>query len=150
MTLEITVDETGDPEFAAMIEAIVDEPAARRGHPFDPVPLHLKAVDTEGRLAGGLTAHSVQRWLFVKLLGVPEEQRGSGIGRKLLAKAEEIARQRGHVGVYLDTFEFQAPRFYESLGYEECGRLPAHGGAPQRIWFAKTFDLAGGVQAQCD
>lgn len=148
MTFEITVDEIGDPEFAATIEAIVDEPAARRGHPFDPVPLHLKAVDADGRLAGGLTAHSVQRWLFVKLLGVTEEQRGSGIGRMLLAKAEEIARQRGLVGVYLDTFEFQAPRFYEGLGYKECGRLPAHDGAPQRIWFAKTFDMAGVVKAQ--
>jgi hypothetical protein len=75
MTIEITVDESGDAEFAATIEAIVDEPAARRGHPFDPVPLHLKAVDADGRLAGGLTAHSVQRWLFVKLLGVTEGQR---------------------------------------------------------------------------
>jgi len=148
MPLEVTVDEIGDPEFAAIIEAIVDEPAARRGHPFDPVPLHLKVVDAGGRVAGGLTAHSVQRWLFIKLLGVTEEQRGRGIGQMLLAKAEEIARQRGLVGVYLDTFEFQAPRFYESLGYEECGRLPAHGGAPQRIWFAKTFDIAGVVQAQ--
>ena len=148
MSLEVTVDEIGDPEFAAIIEAIVDEPAARRGHPFDPVPLHLKVVDAGGRLAGGLTAHSVQRWLFIKLLGVTEEQRGRGIGQMLLARAEEIARQRGLVGVYLDTFEFQAPRFYESLGYEECGRLPAHGGAPQRIWFAKTFYIAGVVQAQ--
>jgi GNAT superfamily N-acetyltransferase len=148
MTIEITVDESGDAEFAATIEAIVDEPAARRGHPFDPVPLHLKAVDADGRLAGGLTAHSVQRWLFVKLLGVTEEQRGSGIGRILLARAEEIARQRGLVGVYLDTFEFQAPRFYEGLGYEECGRLPAHDGAPQRIWFAKTFDMAEVAKVQ--
>lgn len=148
MTIEITVDESGDAEFAATVEAIVDEPAARLGHPFDPVPLHLKAVDAGGRLAGGLIAHSVQRWLFVKLLGVAEEQRGSGIGRKLLARAEEIARQRGLVGIYLDTFEFQAPRFYESLGYNECGRLPAHDGAPQRIWFAKTFDLSGTAKTQ--
>ena len=140
MTIEITADESGDAEFAKTVEAIVDEPAAKLGHPFNPDPLHLKAVDADGRLAGGLTAHSVQGWLFVKLLGVTEAQRGGGIGRKLLARAEQVARERGLVGVYLDTFEFQAPRFYEGLGYTECGRLPAHRGAPQRIWFAKTFD----------
>ncbi|WP_422370942.1 GNAT family N-acetyltransferase [Hoeflea sp.] len=140
MTIEITADESGDAEFAKAVEAIVDEPAARMGRPFSPDPLHLKAAGTDGRLLGGLTAHSVQGWLFVKLLGVTEAQRGGGIGRKLLARAEKIARERGLVGVYLDTFEFQAPRFYEGLGYTECGRLPAHRGAPQRIWFAKTFD----------
>lgn len=140
MTIEITSDESGDPEFAKTVEAIVDEPAARMGRPFDPEHVHLKAVGADGRLAGGLTAHTVQGWLFIKLLGVVDGQRGGGLGRKLLARAEEIAQQKGLVGVYLDTFEFQAPRFYEGLGYTECGRLPAHGGAPQRIWFAKTFD----------
>lgn len=142
MTIEITADECGDAEFAKTVEAIVDEPAAKMGHPFDPLPLQLKAVDADGGLAGGLTAHTVQGWLFVKLLGVAEDQRGNGIGRKLLARAEDHARQKGLVGVYLDTFEFQAPRFYQGLGYTECGRLPAHRGAPQRIWFAKTFDAA--------
>ena len=148
MTIEITADESGDAEFARIIEAIVDEPAARMGHPFDPAPLHLKAVDADGNLAGGLTAHTVQRWLFIKLLGVSEEQRGGGIGRKLLARAEDYARQKDLVGVYLDTFEFQAPRFYQSLGYTECGRLPAVRGAPQRIWFAKSFEEAETGQAQ--
>ena len=140
MTIDITADESGDAEFANTVEAIVDEPAARMGHPFEPEHLHLKAVDADGRLAGGLTAHTVQGWLFIKLLGVTEEQRGGGIGRALLARAEDFARQKGLVGVYLDTFEFQAPRFYQGLGYTECGRLPASGGAPQRIWFAKTFE----------
>ncbi|WP_417411439.1 GNAT family N-acetyltransferase [Hoeflea sp.] len=142
MTIEITVDESGDAEFAKTVEAIVDEPAAKMGHPFDPLPLQLKAVDADGGLAGGLTAHRVQGWLFVKLLGVAENQRGSGIGKKLLSRAEDYAREKGLVGVYLDTFEFQAPWFYQGLGYTECGRLPAHRGAPQRIWFAKTFDAA--------
>ena len=48
-----------------------------------------------------------------------------------------------NAGVYLDTFTFQAPRFYESLGYVECGRLPAVRGHAQRLWFAKALDEAG-------
>ncbi|MEP3438690.1 MAG: GNAT family N-acetyltransferase [Hoeflea sp.] len=139
MTIEITAVEAEGRDFADTVEAIVDGAAARLGKPFEPEQLQLKATDADGRLVGGLTAHTVQGWLFIKLLGIAEGQRGNGIGRLLLSKAEDFARQKGLVGVYLDTFEFQAPRFYQGLGYGECGRLPANGGAAQRIWFAKTF-----------
>lgn len=142
MTFEITVIEGGDKAFADEVEAIIDGVAETLGKPFDPEPLHLKATNADGQLIGGLAAHKVQGWLFIKLLGIAVGQRGSGIGRALLSQAEDFARQQGLVGVYLDTFEFQAPRFYQGLGYAECGRLPASGGAPQRIWFAKTFDAA--------
>ena len=139
MTIEMTVIEGGDKDFADRIEFMIDSTAEKLGKPFDPDPFHLKASDADGQLVGGLAAHKVQQWLFIKLLGLTEGQRGKGTGRALLARAEDFARKEGLVGVYLDTFEFQAPRFYEGLGYTECGRLPAAGGAPQRIWFAKTF-----------
>jgi GNAT superfamily N-acetyltransferase len=139
MAFEITVIEGGDNAFADEVEAMIDGVAATLGMPFDPVPLHIKVTNADGQLIGGLAAHKVQGWLFIKLLGIAEEQRGSGLGRTLLSQAEDFARQEGLVGVYLDTFEFQAPRFYKGLGYTECGRLPASGGSPQRIWFAKTF-----------
>jgi hypothetical protein len=34
--------------------------------------------------------------------------------------------ERGHSGVWVDTFEFQAPGFYQKLGYEVFGVLPDH------------------------
>lgn len=139
MTFQISMVECDDSEFADTVEAVVDGAAAKLGLPFEPEHLQLKACEADGQLAGGLTAHTVQGWLFIKLLGVAEGQRGNGVGRALLARAEEYARQKQLVGVYLDTFEFQAPRFYQGLGYTECGRLPAAGGTAQRIWFAKIF-----------
>ncbi|MEQ8480454.1 MAG: GNAT family N-acetyltransferase [Hoeflea sp.] len=140
MTIEITVSHDEDGDYEDVVEGIVDGAAAKLGVPFDPKRLYLRALDADGHLVGGLTAHTVQGWLFVKLLGVKEGQRGTGTGRKLLARAEAFARSEGMVGVYLDTFEFQAPRFYESLGYSEFGRLPAAGGKPQRIWLARILD----------
>jgi len=142
MTIKITNVDGGDGIFANIVETLIDATASELGYPFDPVPFQIKAVDADGSLAGGLVAYSIQKWLFIKLLGVAKAERGTGIGRALLARAEDHARQTGLVGVYLDTFEFQAPRFYQELGYIECGRLPSHGGAPQRIWFAKAFDDA--------
>ncbi|MBC7281234.1 GNAT family N-acetyltransferase [Hoeflea sp.] len=145
MTITITTVDGTDGGFSNRVEELIDGTAAELGYPFDPVRFELKASSADHELAGGLVAYSVQGWLFIKLLGVAETERGNGIGRALLAKAEEYARETGLVGVYLDTFEFQAPRFYRELGYTECGRLPATGGAPQRIWFAKAFEDAGGA-----
>ena len=102
MTIEITAVEAEGRDFADTVEAIVDGAAARLGKPFEPEQLQLKATDADGRLVGGLTAHTVQGWLFIKLLGIAEGQRGNGIGRLLLSKAEDFARQKGLVGVYLD------------------------------------------------
>ncbi|WP_420410218.1 GNAT family N-acetyltransferase [Hoeflea sp.] len=140
MSIEIIASHTADSDYEDLVESIVDGAAEKLGVPFNPQILHLRALDSDGSLVGGLTAHTVQGWLFVRLLGVRDGQRGKSIGSRLLTRAEEFARETEMVGVYLDTFEFQAPRFYESLGYTEFGRLPAAGGKPQRIWLAKVFD----------
>lgn len=133
-------DKTG--EFAASIDAMLDEAALKLGLPFEPDKLNLKVTDPEDRLIGGLSGYVTQGWLYVKLLAVIEEMRGSGLGRQLLGRAEEFARDKQLAGVYLDTFNFQAPGFYQKLGYVECGRLPASGNRAQRVWYAKTFDVA--------
>ena len=135
-------DEAGVANQTA-VDAILDETALELGRPFRAGPVNLRAEDANGRMVGGLTASVLQGWFFVKLLAVAPEGRGQGIGARLLAEAERIAAEKGLAGVYLDTFDFQAPRFYLREGYREIGRLPAAGDAPQRIWFAKTFDETG-------
>ena len=54
---------------------------------------------------------------------VREDLRGQGYGEKLLLRAEEEARSRGVKNVFLDTFSFQAPDFYQKLGYRVFGEL---------------------------
>ncbi|SIQ61215.1 Acetyltransferase (GNAT) domain-containing protein [Rhizobium sp. RU33A] len=125
------------------VDAILDEAAKEQGRPFEGRKVQLRAVDADGKMVGGLTGAHLQRWFFVKLLAVSPEARGGGIGAQLLARAEAMAREDGLVGIYLDTFEFQAPRFYLREGYREIGRLPKIGDAPQRIWFAKEFNDTG-------
>ena len=142
MAFEIREIDDTDGTFFKTLDAILDDAALELGVPFEPDKLNLRVDDADGQLAGGLSGYFVQGWLFVKLLAIVEGQRGSGIGRALMLEAERITRQKGYAGIYLDTFTFQAPRFYESLGYAECGRLPAARGHAQRIWFAKSFDDA--------
>lgn len=128
--------------FSAETLAVLDRTARALGKPFDQEPLSLRAEDAAGGFLGGLVAYHVQGWLFVRFLAVAETARGTGIGSRLLARAEQQARARGLAGVYLDTFDFQAPAFYRQNGYREVGRLPAVGDRPLRFWFAKPFEAA--------
>ncbi|RZM14506.1 MAG: GNAT family N-acetyltransferase, partial [Pedobacter sp.] len=71
-----------------------------------------------GNHVGGLWGKCAYDWLFVDLLAVPEEYRGENHGKALMERAEEIARANDCVGMWLDTFEFQARGFYEKLGFQ--------------------------------
>lgn len=140
---QIELVDGDDDVLAGAVDGILDEAAEAQGRRFEGRKVQLRAVDAEGTMLGGLIGAHLQRWLYVKLLAVSPEARGRGIGAKLLARAETLAREDGLVGIYLDTFEFQAPRFYLREGYREIGRLPKIGDAPQRIWFAKEFNDTG-------
>ena len=144
-TVEI-VDVEGEEDLSVLSDeviALLDDAAAELGRVFANEPFSLRARDAEGRMVGGLAGFSTQGWFFVKLLAVSPDVRGTGVGHRLLQRAEEHARAEGLAGVYLDTYEFQAPVFYARQGYSEIGRLPAVGDAPQRIWFAKPFQVEG-------
>jgi len=55
--------------------------------------------------------------------GVPE-RRSQGIGAALLAEAKRQAIARGCKYAYVDTMEFQAPRFYLAHGFAKVGEIP--------------------------
>ena len=103
------------------------------------VALALRDPET-GKTVGGLTARIGYSRLFVELLFVPETLRGQGFGEKLMRKAEEIAVQAGCIGIWLDTFSFQAPGFYEKLGYTVFGSLADYPPGHSRFFLHKQLD----------
>jgi N-acetylglutamate synthase-like GNAT family acetyltransferase len=48
--------------------------------------------------------------------------RGRGAGARLLTAFEQQARARGCTHVFVTSFTFQAPAFYEKAGYREIFR----------------------------
>ena len=80
--------------------------------------------DSGSHIVGGLLGETYWQWLHVDVLWVHESLRGKGYGDKLLAAAEQEAINRGCQYVYLDTFSFQAPEFYQKRGYVVFGELP--------------------------
>jgi GNAT superfamily N-acetyltransferase len=73
-------------------------------------------------VVGGLLGGIWGGVLYVRILWVAQALRGRGHGRRLLEAAERRAVERGCHRVYLDTFSFQAPGFYEKQGYEIYAR----------------------------
>lgn len=92
---------------------------------YEAAPLHVYALDREGGIAGGLVGrtHDLRAWLEIGAVWVEEEWRGQGIGRELMRRAEEEARRRGCLYARTATSQYQAPGFYEKLGYSLYGRL---------------------------
>ncbi|MGW2226452.1 GNAT family N-acetyltransferase [Streptomyces formicae] len=99
---------------------------ALRGTPDDQeLPLAIWALDEAGGVAAGLAAHTWGRWLHVDHLWVAAPHRGTGLGSRLLDEAERVARQdRGCVSSRVETWDFQAPGFYRSHGYELVCVIP--------------------------
>lgn len=123
MAYELT--EEADVE---LIQALIRR-GIRNADPLDvgardyrPLGLALRAPD--GAFVGGLHGATMWGWLMVEGIWVAEELRGRGLGRRLLLAVETMAAERGCRGAWLGTFDFQARKFYERLGYTVFGELP--------------------------
>ena len=85
--------------------------------------IRLNARDSELQVVGGLRAIVAMFWLRIEVLWVRDDVRGRGVGSQLLLEAERLARGLGAKNAALETFEWQAPRFYARHSYEEAARL---------------------------
>ena len=83
---------------------------------YSPVNLFLR--DAGDEVMGGLLAAVWGGVLFIRILWVSEALRGRGFGRRLMEMADRRAMERGCRHIFVDTFSFQAPEFYEKLGYQ--------------------------------
>ena len=99
----------------------------------------LVGRDEAGVVQSGMKYVAALEWLFVNWLWVAAPYRRSGEGSRLMQAAEAEARARGCRGAFLDTFSFQAPGFYEKLGYSEFGRITDFPKGFDRIWLMKRF-----------
>ncbi len=132
--------EATEAEAEALLDIIVayNKATGIRSTESEELVIRLKDPDT-GELVGGLYAELYFGWLNVRYLAVPPECRGQGLGSRLLGMAQEHARERNCIGVWLDTFSFQAPEFYRRHGYESFGEIESYPPGHRRCFFQKQL-----------
>ena len=102
-------------------------------------PLNLYVEDEHGQLLAGLVAETFGNWLEIEYLFVKEELRGQGIGSQLLQQAESEAKKRNCRFAFVNTYQFQAPAFYQKHGYKEVFTMKDYPYTGQRHYYQKEL-----------
>ena len=102
-------------------------------------PLNLYVEDEHGEIMAGLVAETFGNWLEIEYLFVKEDLRGQGIGSQLLHQAESEAKMRNCRFAFVNTYQFQAPAFYQKHGYQEVFTLKDYPCTGQRHYYQKEL-----------
>ena len=102
-------------------------------------PLYLYVEDEYGEIMAGLVAETFGNWLEIEYLFVKEDLRGQGIGSQLLHQAESEAKMRNCRFAFVNTYQFQAPAFYQKQGYKEVFILKDYPYTGQRHYYQKDL-----------
>lgn len=131
------IDGPSEEETQAVLQPLLDN-NLQRG-PLPCLQRFAFMLTGDAGFVGGLIGRTAYDWAVIELLYVPTDVRGTGAGQSLVARAEELARDRGCVGIWLDSFGFQAPGFYQKLGYEVFGELPENPRGQSRFFLRKLL-----------
>lgn len=123
---------------------------ARTGEPPDGLYVSILLRGTDGTVEGGLVGYIWYRWLVVEMLYLPPSLRGHGVGTEVMRSIETHAVRQGCRGIWLSTLSFQAPRFYERLGFHCFGTLAGRPPRHATMFMAKTTlaEAAGGLPVE--
>ena len=133
------IDDKVEPaDEASVVRGLLDFNEVRLG-PSGEQPVKFVARDSAGTVVGGILGHTRWRWLYIAKLWVDERARGHGLGTRLMAAAEDLARSRSCTDVSLDTFDYQARPFYEMLGYELFGTLEGYPPGSRQYYLRKRL-----------
>lgn len=102
-------------------------------------PIEIIARNENNEIIGGIYGRSIWGTLEIKTLVVKTEYRKEGLGSKLMNEAEIEAKKRNCRFISLDTFSFQAPVFYEKLGFEKIGTETDHPKGFEKYYYRKAL-----------
>lgn len=98
-----------------------------------------------GEVIAAVTGHTWGGTCYVSNLWVHADFRGEGHGRSLMAAVEASAKNRGCAQILLSTHSFQAPKFYERLGFKSQGFIPEYPKGYAQLNYCKRLDGLDGL-----
>lgn len=102
-------------------------------------PLAGVIRDEAGDMIAAINGHTWGGCCHVVHLWVHEARRRAGLGRALLRAAEQEAVRRGCAQVLLTTHSFQAPGFYEHLGYTRQATVAGYPQGHAQLVYVKAL-----------
>ena len=95
--------------------------------------------NAKGEIISGINGQAYWGRLHIENLWVHESYRKKGLGRELIKLAEKAAKEGGCSGIDLDTMSFQAPGFYEKLGFTKVGEIGNYKQGIKRFYYSKEL-----------
>ena len=125
---------------AFLAERIYDYNARATGY-FDGRTFSSVQRDHCGRIRAGISGYTWGGCCYISYLWVDEAERGRGVGTALIKAAEQYAKSVGCPRMLLATHDFQAPAFYERLGYQKEAVVRDHPPGHMSIYFGKWLTV---------
>jgi RimJ/RimL family protein N-acetyltransferase len=119
---ELAVEVDPHPSDVALLERKLYEFNVDAIGVADGAELAVFERDALGRIVGGVAGVVWAGGAELRQLWVQADRRGDGLGRRLVGAFEGAARARGARTSFVSTHTFQAPEFYQRLGYVVTGR----------------------------
>lgn len=125
MNIEVTT--TPHPQDAKTISQGIVEFNQTTIPDLEPIEKEVKffvfAKNKLEEVVGGIRATCFWNTMHIELLWLSNDCRGKGIGRQLMTKAENFAKEIGCEKVFVETTSWQAKPFYEKVGYQHIATL---------------------------
>ncbi|MFA0412995.1 GNAT family N-acetyltransferase [Vibrio renipiscarius] len=135
--IEFTMGDLDDQQQRQLSAGFESHSQAQDAPEYNKQRLSWTVQDEEGNLIAALTADLLWQWLYIDELWVDDRCRGTGMGKQLMAQAEAYAKEQQLSGLWLWTQSWQAPLFYQSLGFEEFTRFDDFPSGHSRIGLRK-------------
>ena len=130
-----------DPQTQAFLADRIYEFNSNATGCFDGASFSGTQRDESGGIRAGIHGYTWAGCCYVSHLWVHESERGHGLGTALLRAAEAHATARGCKVAFLATHSFQAPAFYERLGYQRQAVVQDHPVGHASVLFAKRLPV---------
>ena len=144
---EIKFTSDGHAELEAfLVERIYEYNARITG--FNDGEVFGAALRSEaGKIIAAVNGHTWGGTCYVAHLWIDENARGDGLGRAIMSAVELEAGKRGCGQVLLATHSFQAPGFYERLGYRQRASIAEYPRGHVQLHYVKEIASASANDA---
>jgi ribosomal protein S18 acetylase RimI-like enzyme/ketosteroid isomerase-like protein len=140
MKIAYTIHDIIPTDAAAIVDTGLGDSNSAAARLEDVQPIACFAHSDTGAVLGGAIGRTWGSCCELLQLWVSPSQRRQGIGARLVKDFEQHAIKRGCTTFYLETFSFQAPLLYRSLGYEVKVELKGYGPGIEKYTMVRTID----------